>query len=220
MIATSGKIIGVGLNYRDHAAEGAVDIPPSPLLFMKPTSSVIGDGENIVVDRSITDFADWEVELAVVIGRRLFRATAQEAQLGISGYTVANDVTARDIQETEGQWFRSKSLHTFCPLGPRVVEAHEIPDPQQLTLRSRLNGQLMQESSTSEMVVGVYDLVSFCSHSFVLEEGDVLLTGTPSGVGFSRKPPRSLQHGDVIEVEIPQIGCLRNRVIDVGAGDG
>jgi 2-keto-4-pentenoate hydratase/2-oxohepta-3-ene-1,7-dioic acid hydratase in catechol pathway len=209
-----GKVVGVGLNYRDHAAEVGLKIPSSPLLFMKPTSSIIGHEEDIIIDRSVTQFADWEVELAVVIGQELLRATPSQAKAGIGGYTVANDVTARDIQEAEGQWFRAKSLHTFCPIGPRIVAAHEIPNPQMLILRARLNGELVQDSSTKEMAIGVYDLVAFCSHSFVLEPGDIILTGTPSGVGISRQPPRQLHHGDVIEVEIPEIGCLRNRVIE------
>jgi 2-keto-4-pentenoate hydratase/2-oxohepta-3-ene-1,7-dioic acid hydratase in catechol pathway len=215
-----GKVIGVGLNYRDHAAEVGVEIPPSPLLFMKPASSVVGNGDDILVDRAVTSFADWEVELAVVIGANLMRATPNEARAGIAGYTVANDVTARDIQEADGQWTRAKSIHTFCPLGPRVVDADEIPDPQCLRLRARLNGELVQDSSTSQMAVGVYDLVSFCSNSFLLEPGDVILTGTPPGIGFSRVPPRRLEHGDLIEVEIPEIGCLRNRVVEFGVAAG
>jgi 2-keto-4-pentenoate hydratase/2-oxohepta-3-ene-1,7-dioic acid hydratase in catechol pathway len=214
-----GKVIGVGLNYRDHAAEVGVEIPPAPLLFMKPPCSIIGHGDDIVVDPAVTSFADWEVELAVVIGAHLLRATPEEARRGIAGYTVANDVTARDIQEAEGQWCRAKSLHTFCPLGPRIVEAAEIPNPQRLTLRARLNGDVVQESSTSEMAFGVYELVHFCSHSFLLEPGDVILTGTPPGIGFSHDPPRPLRHGDVIEVETPEIGCLRNRVVVLGSGE-
>lgn len=208
-----GKVVGVGLNYRDHAAEVGVEIPAAPLLFMKPPSSIIGHDDDIVVDPSVTAFADWEVELAVVIGANLLRATPEEARAGIAGYTVANDVTARDIQQSEGQWARAKSLHTFCPLGPRTVDADQIAEPQRLTLRARLNGEVVQESSTSEMVFGVFELVRFCSHSFLLEPGDVILTGTPPGIGLSHDPPRPLCDGDVIEVEIPEIGCLRNRVV-------
>jgi 5-carboxymethyl-2-hydroxymuconate isomerase len=211
-----GKIVGVGLNYLDHAAEVGLEIPPSPLIFMKPPTGVIGDGDDIVVDPAVTSFPDWEVELAVVIGTTLLRADTGEAAAGISGYTVANDVTARDIQESERQWTRAKSLHTFSPLGPRIVPAEEIADPQDLRLIARLNGEVVQDSSTSQMAVGVVDLVSFCSHSFLLEPGDIILTGTPPGIGLSRKPPRRLEHGDVIEVEIPEIGCLRNRVVELG----
>jgi 2-keto-4-pentenoate hydratase/2-oxohepta-3-ene-1,7-dioic acid hydratase in catechol pathway len=217
LIRRPGKIVGIGLNYVDHAAEVGVHVPPSPLLFMKPSSSIIGHDEEIIIDPSVTSFVDWEVELAVIIGVPLLRATPTEARNGIAGYTVANDVTARDIQEADGQWTRAKSLHTFCPLGPRVVDRSRIPDPQRLVVRTRVNGELVQDSSTREMAVGVYDLVSFCSHSFVLEPGDVILTGTPPGIGFSMTPPRRLRHGDVVEVEIPEIGCLRNRVIELGA---
>jgi 5-carboxymethyl-2-hydroxymuconate isomerase len=211
-----GKIIGVGLNYRDHAAEVGLEPPPSPLIFMKPPSSVIGDGDDIVIDPAVTAFADWEVELAVVLGTRLQRASLEAAKAAIGGYTVANDVTARDIQDAEVQWTRAKSLDTFCPLGPLVVPAPEIADPQKLALRARLNGELVQESSTAQMVFGVYELLSFCSHSFVLEPGDVILTGTPPGVGMSLNPPRSLRHGDLIEVEVDGIGTLSNRVVELG----
>jgi 2-keto-4-pentenoate hydratase/2-oxohepta-3-ene-1,7-dioic acid hydratase in catechol pathway len=215
-----GKIVGVGLNYRDHAAEVGVAVPLSPLLFMKGPESVIGDGDKIVIDSSLTEFADWEVELAVVIGKHLFRVGREDAIDGIYGYTVANDVTARDIQEAEGQWFRSKSLDTFCPLGPRVIERDAIAEPQKLGLRARLNGDLVQDSSTSQMAVGVYELVEFCARSFRLEPGDVILTGTPPGIGYSMSPSRRLRHGDVIEVEIPEIGCLRNEVVELGISKG
>jgi 2-keto-4-pentenoate hydratase/2-oxohepta-3-ene-1,7-dioic acid hydratase in catechol pathway len=212
-----GKIVGVGLNYRDHAAEVGEPVPAAPMLFTKPPSSVIGPGEPIVVDPAVTAFADWEVELAVIVGRPLLRATPAEARAAIFGYTVANDVTARDIQQAEGQWTRAKSLHTFCPLGPVVVTPDELGDPGDLALRTRLNGELVQDSSTRAMAVGVYDLLAFCSHSFLLEPGDVLLTGTPPGVGISMTPPRSLRHGDVVECEIERIGRLRNPVVVLGA---
>lgn len=212
-----GKIVGVGLNYRDHAAEAGEASPASPLLFTKPSSSVIGPGEPIVVDPAVTAFADWEVELAVVVGRPLLRASAEEARTAVFGYTVANDVTARDIQQAEGQWTRAKSLHTFCPLGPLIVTPDELGDPNDLPLRTRLNGELVQDSSTREMAFGVFELLAFCSHSFLLEPGDVLLTGTPPGVGMSMDPPRPLRHGDVVECEVEGIGVLRNRVVVLGA---
>lgn len=211
-----GKIVGVGLNYRQHVAELGEAIPSSPLLFMKPSSSVIGDGDPIVVDPAITAFADWEVELAVVIGRRLLRPSRREVPDAIAGYAVANDVTARDIQRDEGQWFRAKSPDTFCPLGAWVPAA-AVADPQDLVLRARLNGVVVQESTTADMVFGVHDLVAFCAASFALEPGDVILTGTPSGVGMSMDPPRPLRPGDVIEVEIPGVGRLSNPVVDVTA---
>jgi 2-keto-4-pentenoate hydratase/2-oxohepta-3-ene-1,7-dioic acid hydratase in catechol pathway len=213
-----GKIVGVGLNYRDHAAEAGETVPEAPMLFSKPSSSVIGPGEPIVVDPAVTSFADWEVELAAIVGRPLLRATADDARAAVFGYTVANDVTARDIQQREGQWTRAKSLHTFCPLGPIVVTPDELGDPNDLPLRTRLNGELVQDSSTREMAFGVYDLLAFCSHSFLLEPGDVLLTGTPPGVGMSMTPPRPLRHGDVVECEVEGIGRLRNPVVVLGAG--
>ncbi len=212
-----GKIVGVGLNYRDHAAEMGEAVPASPVLFAKPPSSVIGPGEPIVVDPAVTTFADWEVELAVIVGRPLLRATVDEAREAVFGYTVANDVTARDVQQQEGQWTRAKSMHTFCPLGPVVVRPGELGDPRELALRTRLNGELVQDSSTAQMAFGVFDLLAFCSHSFLLEPGDVLLTGTPPGVGMSMDPPRPLRHGDVVECEVEGIGRLRNPVVVLGA---
>jgi len=212
-----GKIVGVGLNYRDHAVEVGEPVPAAPMLFCKPSSSVIGPEEPIVVDPAVTAFADWEVELAVIVGRPLLRASGAEARSAVFGYTVANDVTARDIQQAEGQWTRAKSLHTFCPLGPLVVTPDELGDPNDLRLRTRLNGELVQDSSTREMAVGVFDLLAFCSHSFLLEPGDVLLTGTPPGVGMSMEPPRPLRHGDVVECEVERIGVLRNPVVVLGA---
>jgi 5-carboxymethyl-2-hydroxymuconate isomerase len=211
-----GKVIGVGLNYRDHAAEVGAELPSAPLLFLKPPTSIIGNGDAIVVDPALTSFPDWEVELAVVIGAELFRVSPEEAAHGIGAYTVANDVTARDVQTAEGQWTRAKSMHTFCPLGPRLVAPEEVGDPQQLPLLARLNDEVVQDSSTAQMAFGVYELVSFCSHNFTLEPGDVILTGTPPGIGLSKDPPRPLRHGDVIEVEIPAIGTLRNRVAELG----
>jgi 2-keto-4-pentenoate hydratase/2-oxohepta-3-ene-1,7-dioic acid hydratase in catechol pathway len=214
-----GKVIGVGLNYRDHAAEVGEPVPPTPMLFTKPPSSVIGPDEPIVVDPAVTSFADWEVELAVVVGQPLLRVSPQEAAEGVLGYTVANDVTARDIQQAEGQWTRAKSLHTFCPLGPELVPAGDLGDPQALAMRTWLNGDLVQDSSTREMAFGVHELLSFCSQSFLVEPGDVLLTGTPPGVGVSMTPPRPLRHGDLVECEVEGIGRLRNPVVVLGEDD-
>jgi 5-carboxymethyl-2-hydroxymuconate isomerase len=144
------------------------------------------------------------------------RVRSSDALDHVFGYTVANDVSARDLQFADGQWVRAKSLDTFCPLGPVIVTAEEIPDPQRLALRTRVNGETVQSSSTSEMVFGVAELLSFCSHSFVLEPGDVLLTGTPWGCGEFMSPVRSLQAGDTVEVEVEQIGVLRNPVVELG----
>jgi 2-keto-4-pentenoate hydratase/2-oxohepta-3-ene-1,7-dioic acid hydratase in catechol pathway len=207
-----GKIVAVGLNYRDHAREVGAELPERPLLFAKFPSSVIGPDEDIVIDRAVTERVDWEVELAVVIGRRMHRVAEGDALDHVFGYTVANDVSARDVQFADGQWVRGKSLDTFCPLGPVVVTADEIADPQALALQTRVNGEVVQQSSTAEMVFGVAEVLAFCSRSFTLEPGDVVLTGTPWGCGEFMDPPRSLQPGDVVETEVEGIGVLRNPV--------
>ena len=214
-----GKIVAIGLNYMDHIREAGMDVPARPLVFTKFTSSVIGDGEAIEVDRSITERVDWEVELGVVVGRRMRNVGEAAALDHVFGYTVGNDVSARDVQFGDVQWVRGKSLNTFCPLGPVVVTADEIPDPQALGLRTRVNGETVQDSSTAEMVFGVAELLSFCSRSFTLEPGDVILTGTPWGCGEFMSPRRSLANGDVVEVEVDGIGTLRNEVVDVVGAD-
>jgi 2-keto-4-pentenoate hydratase/2-oxohepta-3-ene-1,7-dioic acid hydratase in catechol pathway len=211
-----GKIVGIGLNYLDHIREqGIKSVPEQPVVFAKFASTVIGDGERIEVDRSLTQRADWEVELAVVVGRRMRSVPAEDALLHVFGYTVANDVSARDVQYGDRQWVRGKSLDTFCPLGPVIVTPDELGEPSALPLRTRVNGEVVQDSSTAEMVFGVAELLAFCSRSFPLDPGDVLLTGTPWGCGEFMDPPRSLQDGDVVEVEVEGIGTLRNPVVDV-----
>lgn len=211
-----GKIVAIGLNYMDHVREADMQPPERPLVFTKFTTSVIADGDPIVIDRSLTERVDWEVELAAIVGRAMRNVPVDDALDHLLGYTVANDVSARDIQFGDGQWVRGKSLDTFCPLGPVVVPAAEVPDPQALALRTRVNGETVQDSTTAEMVFGVAELLSFCSHSFTLDPGDVVLTGTPWGCGEFMDPVRSLQHGDVVEVEIDGIGTLRNPVVEVG----
>jgi 2-keto-4-pentenoate hydratase/2-oxohepta-3-ene-1,7-dioic acid hydratase in catechol pathway len=209
-----GKIVAIGLNYRDHIREAGMPVPERPIVFTKFPTSVIRNGEPIVIDRNLTERVDWEVELAVVVGRTMQGVAKEDALDYVGGYTVANDVSARDLQFADGQWVRGKSLDTFCPLGPAVVDAADIPAPQSLGLRTRVNGETMQESNTSEMVFSVAELLAFCSGSFTLEPGDVLLTGTPWGCGEFMDPKRSLQDGDVVEVEIDGIGTLRNPVIE------
>ncbi|MBS1877892.1 MAG: fumarylacetoacetate hydrolase family protein [Actinobacteria bacterium] len=211
-----GKIVAIGLNFMDHIREAKMDVPAQPLVFTKFVSSVIGDGEEIVIDRELTQRVDWEVELGVVVGRPMSRVAVDDVAEHIRGYTVANDVSARDVQFGDGQWVRGKSLDTFCPLGPRLVPAAEIADPQALGLRTRVNDETVQDSSTAEMIFGVAELLSFCSHSFRLEPWDVVLTGTPWGCGEFMDPVRSLQHGDVVEVEVDGIGTLRNPVRELG----
>ena len=212
-----GKLVAIGLNYMDHVRETGLPVPAQPLVFAKFTTSVIGNGAAITFDRAITERVDWEVELAVVVGRTMRDVPEAEALAHVFGYTVANDVSARDVQFGDVQWVRGKSLDTFCPLGPAVVTADEIADPQRLELHTRVNGESVQRSSTSEMIFGVAELLAFCSRSFTLEPGDVLLTGTPWGCGEFMDPQRSLHDGDVVEVEVEHIGLLSNPVRELSA---
>jgi len=211
-----GKVIGVGLNYRSHAIEVGADIPKNPLLFSKFNSALIGHGATIRVDEAVTQAPDWEVELAVMVGRTLHRASRRDAEQAIFGYTVANDVTARDIQFADVQWTRSKCLDTFGPLGPWIVPSSAI-DPGNAKLRARVNGVLMQDGNSSDMIFDVPELLSFCSWNFTLYPGDVILTGTPPGVGAFRKPPIYLRNGDRVEVEVEGIGTLTNSVAVIPA---
>lgn len=215
-----GKVVAIGLNYLDHVRETGMEAPAQPLVFAKFPSSVVGPEDEIVIDPTITERVDWEVELAAVIGRRLRNVSVEDALDGVFGYTVANDVSARDVQFGDGQWVRGKSLDTFCPVGPSIVTADEIADPQALKLATRVNGETVQDSSTAEMVFGVAELIAFCSRSFTLEPGDLLLTGTPWGCGEFMDPVRSLHPGDVVETEVEGIGTLRNPVVAPSAGEG
>jgi 2-keto-4-pentenoate hydratase/2-oxohepta-3-ene-1,7-dioic acid hydratase in catechol pathway len=212
MIERPGKIVAIGLNYMDHVRESGAEPPAKPLVFCKFTTSLIGDGDEIRIPRALTERVDWEIELAAIIGETARNVSEADALKVVSGYTIANDVSARDLQFADGQWVRAKSLDTFCPLGPRVVE---IDDPQNLKLLTRVNGETVQDSSTSEMIFSVAELVSFCSHSFTLDPGDVIVTGTPWGCGEFMEPKRSLKHGDVVECEIEGIGVLRNPVVEI-----
>ncbi len=208
-----GKIVGIGLNYLDHIRESRLSQPERPLVFAKFPSSVTGPNDPIVVDVELTTQVDWEGELGVIVGRRMRNVPVGAALDYVFGYTVGNDVSARDVQFSESQWTRGKSFDTFCPIGPVVVTPDEIPDPQALALRTRVNGELMQDSSTAEMLFGVAELLAFCSRNFTLEPGDLLLTGTPWGCGYFMDPPRTLEIGDVVECEVERIGALRNTVV-------
>ena len=207
------KIVCIGLNYLDHIRESNAPRPEVPLIFAKFPTAVIGPGEPIRLASSLTERVDWEVELAAVIGSRLSHVTAAQALDGVFGYTVANDVSARDLQFSDGQWVRAKSIDGFCPLGPVIATADEIPDPQAVALRTIVNGETMQDSSTAEMLFGVAELIEFCSRSFAFEPGDVLLTGTPWGCGEFMDPKRSLAPGDEVIVSAEGIGELRNPVV-------
>ncbi|MBN2808022.1 MAG: fumarylacetoacetate hydrolase family protein [Deltaproteobacteria bacterium] len=212
-----GKIIAIGLNYAEHAAEGKRDNPTEPLIFAKFPNSVIGPKEKITWSTKITAKVDFEAELAVVIGEQTTACKPEEALSKVLGYTCGNDVSARDLQFGDKQWVRGKSLDTFCPLGPWLVTADEIGNPQNLAIRSRLNGQLMQESNTADMIFPVAELVSYLSRHFTLEPGDLIMTGTPSGVGVFREPPIFMEDGDLIEIEIEGIGTLKNQCRIVGS---
>lgn len=212
------KIVAIGLNYLDHIRESELERPRAPLVFTKFPTSVIGPGEEIAIDAALTERVDWEIELGVVVGRRMRRVAAADALDGVFGYTVANDVSARDLQFSDGQWVRAKSLDGFCPLGPVIVTADEIADPQALTLKTTVNGEVVQDSTTAEMLFGVAELIEFCSRSFTLEPGDLILTGTPWGCGEFMDPPRSLHPGDTVEVAIGGIGSLNNPVVSADVG--
>jgi 2-keto-4-pentenoate hydratase/2-oxohepta-3-ene-1,7-dioic acid hydratase in catechol pathway len=203
-VARPGKIIGVGRNYRDHAAELGNTVPAKPLLFFKPPTAVIGDGVAIVLPPE-SQQVDFEGEIGVVIGRSLRRATEHEARAGIAGITCVNDVTARDLQRTEEQWARAKGFDTFCPMGPRVVPV-DLRRLETLEVLCRVNGKQRQHGRARDMVFSILALVSVVSHVMTLEPGDLIATGTPTGVG-------PLAPGDVVEVEIPGVGVLRNPVV-------
>jgi 2-keto-4-pentenoate hydratase/2-oxohepta-3-ene-1,7-dioic acid hydratase in catechol pathway len=211
LIGRPGKIIAVGRNYREHAAEEGAETPTTPVLFTKFGSSVVGQGDEIVWRASDTAQVDYEAELAVVIGRRSRDVSIESALDAALGYTCLNEVSARDLQFADGQWVRGKSLDTFCPIGPWIVTADEVPDPQALRISCRVNGETVQDASTSAMVHGVAELIAFCSRFMTLEPGDVIATGTPAGVWVFRQPPRFLADGDEVVVEIEGIGRLVNR---------
>jgi 2-keto-4-pentenoate hydratase/2-oxohepta-3-ene-1,7-dioic acid hydratase in catechol pathway len=203
-----GKIVCVGLNYRDHAAETGHAVPDEPVLFAKFANSVVPDGAHVAIP-ALVEEADWEAELGVVIGRRASRVAADDALGHVAGYTCLNDLSARDLQRRGGQWTRGKAIDGFLPMGPWLVTADEVGDPQDLAIGCTLNGEVVQQSSTSRMVFSVADLVSTISQTMTLEPGDVIATGTPPGVGMGRKPPRFLEPGDELVVEIERIGRLR-----------
>lgn len=206
------KVVAIGHNYMDHIREQNASVPTHPMVFAKFPSSIIGPGETITWDPEITQQVDIEVELGIVIGKRARKVKRTEALDYVFGYTVLNDVSARDVQYGDKQWVRGKSLDTFCPLGPVIVTADEIPNPHELGICSKINEFVMQDSSTSEMIFDISFLVSFLSHSFTLEPGDIIASGTPNGVGVFRNPQVFLKDGDVVTVEVEKIGRLQNPV--------
>lgn len=205
------KIIAIGRNYAEHASELGNQLPERPLIFAKFPSSIIGTGAAITWRASITQQVDWEAELGIVIGRRAKDVREEDALNHVYGYTVGNDVSARDLQlKIDTQWTRGKSLDTFCPLGPYIVTRDEIADPQNLAVRTTVNDEVMQDSSTKHMIFKIPTLIAYCSQMFTLEPGDIILTGTPSGVGSGRTPPRYLADGDVVTVSVEGIGAVSN----------
>ncbi len=216
-IPRPGKIIGIGLNYIDHARETGVPIPTKPILFAKFSSSVTGPYDTIHVIPDVSQRVDYEAELGVVIGRAAARVSADEALNYVFGYTVINDVSARDIQkgaEYGNQWVRGKSFDTFCPMGPSITTRDEIDDVQNLSVRATLNQERLQDGNTRDMIFNVATLIAYISQGTTLEPGDVIATGTPNGVGDARKPPLYLKRGDVIEIEVGSLGKLINPVED------
>ncbi len=206
------KIICLGVNYREHAAEAQLELPTVPLFFAKFRNSLIGPAASVLLPHA-SEQIDYEGELAVIIGTRCKEVSEQDALNYVAGYTIMNDVSARDIQMQTSQWIAGKALDTFAPMGPGIVPASNIPDPQTLLLTTRLNGQTVQHASTADMIFSVAHAISFLSSLMTLEPGDIIATGTPSGVGFKRTPPLFLQDGDIVEVEIEGIGQIRNPVV-------
>ncbi len=207
------KLICIGLNYRDHAEETKMALPSVPTVFVKFATAVIGPGEAIVLPKASTR-PDYEAEFAFVIGKGGRHIPAEAWREHVFGYTMLNDVSARDVQTATSQWTMGKSFDTFAPMGPWLVTADEIPDPHALDIRLTLNGAVMQDSNTRNLIFGVPELVAYLSSVFTLEAGDVVSTGTPAGVGFARKPPVYLRAGDQVEISVSGLGELRNYVVN------
>ena len=206
------KILCIGLNYRDHAKESKMEVPEVPTVFAKYASSVIGPDDPIVLS-SATEKPDYEAEFAVVIGKRAKQVLRTQWKDCVFGYTIVNDVSARDVQLATSQWTLGKSFDTFAPMGPHIVTADEVPDPHSLDIRLSIGGETLQHSNTRELIFGVPELIEYLSRMMTLEPGDVISTGTPAGVGLGRTPPRWLKPGEEVQIEIDKIGTLRNPVI-------
>jgi 2-keto-4-pentenoate hydratase/2-oxohepta-3-ene-1,7-dioic acid hydratase in catechol pathway len=207
-----GKIVCVGRNYREHARELGNEVPPEPLLFLKPPSSVVDDGAAVVLPRASTQ-VEHEAEIGVVVGARLRHASEDEARAAVRALVALNDVTARDLQQRHGQFFKGKSLDGFCPMGPTVVTADEFGDPQAKRLTCRVNGVVKQDGSTGDMIFPVRAIVEWLSKGMTIEAGDIIATGTPEGVGMGRTPQEFLHDGDLLETEVQDIGVMRNRIV-------
>jgi len=204
------KVVCVGLNYREHIEEGDNEEPDNPVLFSKFPTSVNGPGQDIEWDPDLTQQVDYEAELVAVIGEETREVSPDEALDHVAGYTVGNDVSARDLQHGDGQWVRGKSLDTFAPVGPELVTSDEVGDPHGLDIWTEVDGERLQDSSTGNLIFGVDELISFCSQAFTLNPGDLVFTGTPPGVGVYREPPVLLEEGDSVTVGVEGLGELTN----------
>jgi 2-keto-4-pentenoate hydratase/2-oxohepta-3-ene-1,7-dioic acid hydratase in catechol pathway len=209
------RLFAIGLNYREHATESGLTLPDFPVVFFKLQTSIVGPGDAIVLPKNSTE-PDWEAELAFVIGKGGFRIAAEKWRDHVYGYTIVNDVSARDIQRSTTQWSMSKSFPTFCPMGPAIVTADEIADPHKLAIGLSINGEVLQNSRTDQLVFGVPALIEYLSSIAPLLPGDIVSTGTPSGVGMGRKPPRWLKPGDNVTVTVEGLGSLTNPVVAEG----
>jgi 2,4-diketo-3-deoxy-L-fuconate hydrolase len=210
------KVVCVGLNYRDHALEGGLEIPTAPMLFAKFPTSLIGPGDPIRLS-TLTEKTDFEAELAVVIGERAKGVPRERAFDVVAGYACFNDVSARDLQRADKQWTRGKSFDTFGPVGPAMVPGSAIGDVQNLSIACRIDGELVQQGNTADMIFGVDEIIEYITQAITLEPGDLIATGTPAGIGAWHDPPRWLRAGDTVTVEIDDVGTLRNPVV---AADG
>lgn len=209
------NILGIGMNYKKHAAETGIELPEIPVMFIKASGTLIGPSDPIILPKIGPHQVDFEAELAIVIGKTAKNITASEAMDHVLGYTCANDVSARDwqIKKQKTQWTRGKSFDSFCPVGPWVVTKDEIPDPHSLAIQSNINGRLFQDSNTSDMIFDIPTIVSNLSQSITLFAGTIILTGTPHGIGFTRIPPTYLKDGDTVSIFIEKIGQLTNPVL-------
>ncbi|EHK59223.1 fumarylacetoacetate hydrolase family protein [Allomesorhizobium alhagi] len=211
-VSGTGKLICIGLNYSDHAAETGATVPPEPIIFMKATSAIVGPNDDLLIPRG-SEKTDWEVELGIIIGKQAKYVSEAEALDCVAGYCIVHDVSERAFQtERSGQWTKGKSCDTFGPTGPWLVTKDEIPDPQNLKMWLTVNGEFMQDGSTKTMVFGASYLVSYLSQFMSLQPGDIISTGTPPGVGMGMKPPRYLKAGDVVELGIEGLGSQRQQV--------
>jgi 2-keto-4-pentenoate hydratase/2-oxohepta-3-ene-1,7-dioic acid hydratase in catechol pathway len=211
-IQRPGKILCVGLNYRDHAIESKMELPKTPAVFTKFPNALIGSGANIVIPK-MTRQPDYEAEFAIVIGKRGVNVTASDWEEYVFGYTILNDVSARDVQLSTSQWSLGKSFNTFAPLGPAIVSKDEIPDPHSLDIKLSIDGEVLQHSNTRELIFKAPDLIAYLSSIVPLEPGDVISTGTPAGVGLGRTPQRWLRPGETVTIEVEGIGTLTNPVV-------